>query len=361
VWSTSELLLLLAASHLTLLAWACLRHDRRDPSALASAAFIGTAICHMLAPVLARHGAGGPLLHFVVLGGAAVPFAFWVLARVHFGDDFRFRWPHGAVLVAFLSFRYVAWWVVVGGAGTAGLPLRFWIAAPRLLSLVFVVHALLDVYVGSRSDLLVDRVKLRFRTLGVTGAYVFVELLSEAALAGSAAQPLLERFHALSGYVLVFGICTASMLVAPELLRPSRTPAAGPALDPRLGERLADVIERQQIFREEGLTISGLAARLDAQEHKVRQLVNAQLGFRNFNAFLNHYRIREAKKTLADPAKAHLGVAQVAYEVGYRSLGPFNKAFKELTGQTPSEFRSAQTAGKPAPIVRAAATAEPAD
>lgn len=94
------------------------------------------------------------------------------------------------------------------------------------------------------------------------------------------------------------------------------------------------------MFREEGLTISTLAARLDAQEYRVRQLINAQLGFRNFNAFLNHYRVREARKTLGDPARRHLGIAQVAYEVGYSSLGPFNKAFKERTGRTPSEFRA---------------------
>jgi AraC-like DNA-binding protein len=92
---------------------------------------------------------------------------------------------------------------------------------------------------------------------------------------------------------------------------------------------------------------------MDAHEHKVRQLINSRLGFRNFNAFLHHFRIQEARRVLADPAQSHVGVAQVAYQVGYRSLGPFNKAFKELTGLTPTEFRTAR-------LAEAAVTAPPA-
>ena len=74
----------------------------------------------------------------------------------------------------------------------------------------------------------------------------------------------------------------------------------------------------------------------------MRQVINSQLGFKNFNAFVNHYRVREAGQVLADPARMHLGVAEVAYQVGFRSLGPFNKAFKELTGLTPTEYRASR-------------------
>jgi AraC-like DNA-binding protein len=49
------------------------------------------------------------------------------------------------------------------------------------------------------------------------------------------------------------------------------------------------------VFREEGLTIADLAQRLGVQEYRVRQFINAQLGFRNFNAFLHQYRLREAQ------------------------------------------------------------------
>ena len=45
----------------------------------------------------------------------------------------------------------------------------------------------------------------------------------------------------------------------------------------------------------------------------------------------------------ADAAQKGLGVAEIAYRFGYASLGPFNRAFKEIVGQTPTEYRKAAT------------------
>ena len=101
------------------------------------------------------------------------------------------------------------------------------------------------------------------------------------------------------------------------------------------------MIEEEHVYRTEGLTIGALADRLGEHEYKVRQLINAHLGFRNFGAFLNHYRVEEARKLLADPAQKQLGVAEIAFRLGYSSLGPFNRAFKEMVGQTPTEYRKA--------------------
>jgi hypothetical protein len=36
-------------------------------------------------------------------------------------------------------------------------------------------------------------------------------------------------------------------------------------------------------------------------EYRLRRLINQGLGHGNFNAFVNHYRIEDAKTTLADP------------------------------------------------------------
>jgi AraC-like DNA-binding protein len=51
--------------------------------------------------------------------------------------------------------------------------------------------------------------------------------------------------------------------------------------------------------------------------------------------------VRAARQILADPAQKQLGVAEIAYRLGYASLGPFNRAFKEIVGQTPTEYRKA--------------------
>jgi AraC-like DNA-binding protein len=75
------------------------------------------------------------------------------------------------------------------------------------------------------------------------------------------------------------------------------------------------------------------------QEYRLRRLINGELGFRNFNDFLNQYRVNEACEVLSDPSQNRKTVLEIAYSLGYQSIGPFNKAFKELTGTTPTAFR----------------------
>ena len=92
-------------------------------------------------------------------------------------------------------------------------------------------------------------------------------------------------------------------------------------------------------YFEEGLKIGTLAARLGLSEHKLRRIINKGLGYRNFPSYLNHYRIQDAKRRLKKPEFENQQILQIALDVGYGSIGPFNRAFKEETGLTPSKFR----------------------
>ena len=96
---------------------------------------------------------------------------------------------------------------------------------------------------------------------------------------------------------------------------------------------------KEDIWREEGLTIRKLAETLEAPEHRLRKVINQGLGYRNFAAFVNEHRIGAACEVLADPIKADVPVITIAYEVGYASLGPFNRAFKDIVGESPTEYR----------------------
>jgi AraC-like DNA-binding protein len=87
------------------------------------------------------------------------------------------------------------------------------------------------------------------------------------------------------------------------------------------------------------LTIGSLADQVKMPEHRLRRLINRELGFRNFNDFLNQYRIAEAKVRLRDPELARLPILTIAMDLGYGSIGPFNRAFKEREDMTPSTYR----------------------
>jgi AraC-like DNA-binding protein len=116
------------------------------------------------------------------------------------------------------------------------------------------------------------------------------------------------------------------------------------AAHPALLRRLDHLMTTERIYRQEGLTIGALAAKLGTPEYRLRQTINEGLGHRNFNAFLNGYRIGEAKAALADFEQRLVPVLTIAMDAGFQSIGPFNRAFRAETGMTPTEYRRATLA-----------------
>ena len=56
--------------------------------------------------------------------------------------------------------------------------------------------------------------------------------------------------------------------------------------------------------------------------------------------FRAHYESLVASGAIeADPAQAEVPILTIALDAGFQSLGPFNRAFKAVTGVTPTEYR----------------------
>ncbi|HWH83370.1 MAG TPA: helix-turn-helix domain-containing protein, partial [Burkholderiaceae bacterium] len=133
----------------------------------------------------------------------------------------------------------------------------------------------------------------------------------------------------------------------PVLPLPVQSPAAPVPPDPaeqRLAEALRRAMVDERAYRTEDLTVAVLAARLAVPEYRLRRVINQRLGHRNFNAFVNGFRLDEARAALADPAKRELPILTIALDAGFQSIGPFNRAFKAATGLTPGEFRKEKRA-----------------
>ncbi|MEO8315486.1 MAG: helix-turn-helix domain-containing protein [Pseudomonadota bacterium] len=134
-----------------------------------------------------------------------------------------------------------------------------------------------------------------------------------------------------------------------ERLMERASPLPDPEVDSSVGRQLAlltRVFEEKKAYLTPGLSIGGLAKQLAIPEYRLRALINKQLGYRNFNALLHEYRLQDACGQLADPAKAHLPILTIALDVGYQSIAPFNQAFRDAKGCTPSAYRRHHT--KPA-------------
>ena len=81
-----------------------------------------------------------------------------------------------------------------------------------------------------------------------------------------------------------------------------------------------------------------LAKSLNIQEYQLRRLINLKLNYRNFNDFINQYRVEEAKELLKNTDQQILNISM---EVGFASIATFNRIFKNLVQTTPSNFRKA--------------------
>jgi AraC-like DNA-binding protein len=165
----------------------------------------------------------------------------------------------------------------------------------------------------------------------------------------------------------VGGVLGIALVAALLRLRSAEAPAAAPAgrawpapqdaaeagepmddAERRLHDRLLALFEVELVHREGGLTPAGLAQRLGVAEYRLRRLINRRLGHRNFTEFLNTYRLAEARAALADPAQARVPVLTIALDAGFQSIGPFNRAFKAATGETPTEYRRRLLGGEEA-------------
>ena len=102
-------------------------------------------------------------------------------------------------------------------------------------------------------------------------------------------------------------------------------------------DKLLALMAEEQPWLEPELTLTEVAKRLRITPGLLSKVINASCG-QNFNDFVNAYRVREAQRLLADPRFAHYSLVGVALESGFNSRSTFNRVFKKVVGQAPSDL-----------------------
>jgi YesN/AraC family two-component response regulator len=113
------------------------------------------------------------------------------------------------------------------------------------------------------------------------------------------------------------------------------------SIDPEvLKERLLTMIENEEPYLDENITLASLAHAIDIEPHQLTLFLNRYLNS-NFHDFINAYRIETAKKLLVNETSENILV--VAFRTGFNSKASFNRVFKKITGLTPSQYRKTST------------------
>ena len=294
--------------------------------------------------------------------GMATPAVFWLFSLSLFDDKFSIKPLHAIVvgLFWFSGFAVVAEYYYLYGHFAAMSPVELhsavreagtWFPVSNgigsMLKVGMMGHVLYTAWQGRDEDLLEGR--RRFRATFVVGGSVIMGVVVFSLSSASRLSPedlrLVDVAISAAVMVIVFYLLMNVTRINSDWLlgdltgkTPNKIADAPDPTDALDLARLNDLAANAALL-EQGLTIVRLAEIAKMPEHRLRRLINQHMGFRNFSDFLNHHRIEAAKDRLADTGERHTPVLTIAMDMGYGSLGPFNRAFKERTGQTPTEFR----------------------
>ncbi|MDX1491099.1 MAG: helix-turn-helix domain-containing protein [Pseudohongiellaceae bacterium] len=302
-------------------------------------------------PYRLQFGGWTPLLY---LGGSAIPGVFMFYCYYLFEDEAT---PSRVLLVLFivgLALAQVPVWLPsfssllpqLVGESLSSFLLR---TAPNLIQVVFAALALYWVAKGWSEDLVETRRVWRSVVLSLQAVVIFVVLLME-----NYVLVVAQEHYASVRSAIHYGISVVSFAALLMLFRFDYAPVeealakegeVAEELEPDLSmavETLDRLLKQQKVYREHGLTIAKLAAKMEMPEYRLRALINRHMGYRNFNALLHEYRIEDACHMLRQKQQKPLPILTIALTVGYQSITPFNNAFRQLKGVTPTTYRKTE-------------------
>jgi TolB-like protein/AraC-like DNA-binding protein len=97
---------------------------------------------------------------------------------------------------------------------------------------------------------------------------------------------------------------------------------------------LVELVEGKQAYLNAELSLRTLAKMLALHPNKLSWLLNKAIG-KNFNEYINAYRLAAFKEKALLPENDHLTLLGLAYESGFNSKTVFNNFFKKQEGMTP--------------------------
>ncbi len=329
-----------------LLLWSSLllRDHRQALAARIAICMNITIACHIVASIPGSIGHGTFDVVFEI-GAGLVPGFFWLFARIWFNDETRIGWRSWALLaIAALNVL-----IIIHTYPARQAPFFISVTFMRIMMFSFGIAGLWVAWKGREGDLVESRRRFRKVMIWTVGAFVILTNAVEV-LAMNDVIPNQSRYLIEAGILLLsFAFCHTMFAIRDdELFAGANIKIAEQTPDrvqyneiyASLSDKLTAFMQNELAWRDEGLSISKLATSLGEQEYRLRRTINGAMGYRNFASFLNSYRLAEVRQALADLSQKEVPIITIALDAGFGSLGPFNRAFKEAEGMTPSEYRN---------------------
>jgi AraC-like DNA-binding protein len=271
---------------------------------------------------------------WLALPADAIPPLLFMFAWYLFEDDRKL--PQPIWLIAASYFVAILWIELVGGA-TTGATNSFLLESLQLIKLGFAVGAIFVVWRGSENDVVETRLKLRRVFTAGIGVIVAAVVATEL-LTGWHIPEVIELIGMAAIFVATLVVNLAFLRLNPTFaLSDPRTLPEILAKENPLVVQLTKIMIENQAYTNHDLRIADLAVSLKVPEYQLRRTINRGLGYRNFNQFVNRYRVEDAAGRLVNEPRTP--VLTIALDVGFRSISSFNAAFQTRFKMVPTQYR----------------------
>lgn len=320
-----------------------IRDHRAVLSARVAIAMNVTIVAYLLSGLLKLHGAAHYPYILLDTLSVMVPALFWLFARLWFDDRQRIGRRSWLLVLAFGALPLIQAVLITG---TGRFSWEIWVLV-RIGMFGFAVAGMWIAWRGRANDLIEARRAFRLGVVGAIGGFIllvtFVEMFRNRDISHDLGRTVTLVAIFVATFIVSVGLYRfrAAELFAGADARAEPDAVVPPAAPSPLAQRLRAVMAEERAYRAEGFSIAMLAARLGEPEYRVRRAINGEMGYRNFTAFLNGYRLDEVRGALVDPTQREVPILTIALDAGFGSLGPFNRAFRDAEGMTPSEWRNA--------------------
>lgn len=265
----------------------------------------------------------------------------WLFALSLYRKDFELTLIH---VGAGLFYCMPILWIRLSGFGIAPAPPESLIPLISVASLILVGHLIYAILSERPDDLLAARRASRL---------YFVLMIVFVAVIAAISEPILISTEWIKNQTFKILTIWPAITMAALWLLQARNREVNPhnlallpndisGRDRELKRKLDQAMEQEEIFRTADLTILELAKHLGVTQHRLRALINDTLGYQNFSSYVNRYRISAIKALLADENLRHVPIQTIAMDCGFKSMSPFNRAFRLSEGVTPSDYRITQ-------------------
>ena len=306
---------------------------------------------------------------------SATPAFFWISCRLIFQEGRALPRIGLGLAVFSISAPIIKHLITLALGMTPGWVEFLGREVPQCCEYALVIMGVLALLRGREDDLVESRRRLRWAIMGAAGLSLGWSIFSFNLHFGSAASRILAIdlslliiiWFLVQGRADIWGGAKAhnqivkpqSAVVAEPLVLSKSTiteeassltlsPSAAinsrqyPQGSPKVKAgsdtlKRVETIMEEGFYRRENLTLKDLSKALEVPEYKVRAVINKELGYRNFNEFINEYRIAEASQRLIDEPETP--ISNIALDVGYRTLSSFNRAFRKEKETTPTAYR----------------------